>query len=155
MEIRIRPLQTAELSAASILIREVFDTFEAPGYPPEGVETFRRFTAPETLTARLHSGEMSIWGAFCGQQLTGVLASRSPSHISLLFVDTPYHRQGIARALFSVFRDHCLAARPVLRHITVNSSPYAVEIYRRLGFTTTDAELTADGIRYTPMEYPL
>ncbi len=36
---------------------------------------------------------------------------------------------------------------------TVNSSPYAVEIYRRLGFAPTDHEQITNGIRYTPMKY--
>ena len=62
------------------------------------------------------------------------------------------HRQGIARALFSALRDHCRTA-PDTPRITVNSSPYAVEAYRRLGFRATGGERTVDGIRFTPMEY--
>ena len=64
------------------------------------------------------------------------------------------HRQGIARALFSAVRDFC-RTDPAVSRITVNSSPYAVEIYRRLGFTATDAERVTDGIRFTPMTYLL
>ena len=36
---------------------------------------------------------------------------------------------------------------------TVNSSPYAVEIYRHLGFVPTDDEQSVDGLRFTPMQY--
>ena len=36
---------------------------------------------------------------------------------------------------------------------TIHSSPYAVEIYRHLGFVPMDTEQTADGIRYTPMRF--
>ncbi|MGM9541909.1 MAG: GNAT family N-acetyltransferase [Candidatus Limivicinus sp.] len=36
---------------------------------------------------------------------------------------------------------------------TVNSSPYAVEVYRHLGFTPTDTEQLTNGIRYTPMRF--
>ena len=61
-------------------------------------------------------------------------------------------RQGIARALFSTLRDHCRTA-PDTPRITVNSSPYAVGAYRRLGFRATGDERTVDGIRFTPMEY--
>ena len=59
-----------------------------------------------------------------------------------------------ARALFSAVRDFC-RTDPAVSRITVNSSPYAVEIYRRLGFTATDAERVTDGIRFTPMTYLL
>ena len=37
--------------------------------------------------------------------------------------------------------------------ITVNSSPYAVLVYRKLGFVETDTEQLADGMRYTPMKF--
>lgn len=36
---------------------------------------------------------------------------------------------------------------------TVNSSPYAVEVYRHLGFFPTDTEQVTNGIRYTPMRF--
>ena len=36
---------------------------------------------------------------------------------------------------------------------TVHSSPYAVEVYRHLGFVPTDEEQTVDGLRFTPMQY--
>ena len=40
-----------------------------------------------------------------------------------------------------------------VEEITVNSSPYAVEAYRRLGFVDVDNEKLLDGIRFTPMIY--
>ena len=36
--------------------------------------------------------------------------------------------------------------------VTVNSSPYAVEIYRRMGFIPIGTEKTVNGLRFTPME---
>ena len=40
-----------------------------------------------------------------------------------------------------------------IQEFTVNSSPYAVEIYRHLGFEVMDQEQTVNGIRFTPMKY--
>ena len=37
--------------------------------------------------------------------------------------------------------------------LTVNSSPYAAKIYRKLGFVDTDTEQVTNGIRYVPMKY--
>ena len=82
----------------------------------------------------------------------GIIALTRRSHLCLLFVEKACHRQGIARALFSTLRDHCRTA-PDTPRITVNSSPYAVGAYRRLGFRATGDERTVDGIRFTPMEY--
>lgn len=39
------------------------------------------------------------------------------------------------------------------KEFTVNSSPYAVPIYHKLGFRDTDKEQTVDGLRFTPMMY--
>ena len=59
-----------------------------------------------------------------------------------------YHRRGIGKKLFDAMRRDY--AHPVF---TVNSSPYAVEVYRHLGFVPTDEEQSADGLRFTPMQY--
>jgi|GEM_PF-2894443 len=99
------------------------------------------------------SGELRIWGLYDQETLAGVIASRGPSHISLLFVRKEYHRRGIARALLAVAEESCrLSGRS---EITVNSSPYAVEVYHRLGFVDTDKEKVMNGIRFTPMKYTI
>lgn len=79
----------------------------------------------------------------------GVIATRSQgSHIALFFVDGQYHRQGIGRRLFEAVLENSGA-----EVITVNSAPFATEVYHKLGFIDTGAERTDDGIRYTPMKY--
>lgn len=56
--------------------------------------------------------------------------------------------RAIGRRLFEAMR------RDYSRQVfTVNSSPYAVEVYRHLGFTPTDREQSVDGLRFTPMQY--
>ena len=85
---------------------------------------------------------MQSWGAFRRGRLVGIIALTRRSHLCLLFVEKACHRQGIARALFSTLRDHCRTA-PDTPRITVNSSPYAVGAYRRLGFRATGDERTS------------
>jgi len=66
-------------------------------------------------------------------------------------VNTQCHRRGIARKLFeTVINYKSIAGEHTA--VTVNSSPYAVEIYRRLGFEPTDTEQTVNGIRFIPMK---
>ena len=61
-----------------------------------------------------------------------------------------YHRQGIGRQLFEkMLSDYQMQGVGVF---TVNSSPYAVEVYRKLGLEPTDDECITNGIRYTPMK---
>lgn len=71
-----------------------------------------------------------------------------------MFVNKEYHRQGIAKSLFQTVEERC-KSEDNLSKITVNSSPYAIEVYHCLGFFDTDKELTANGIRFTPMFFLL
>lgn len=75
------------------------------------------------------------------------------SHISLLFVKKAYHRKGIAKELVNTIKDLC--KNQGTNSITVNSSPYAVDVYRRLGFKNTDSEKILCKIRFTQMIYLL
>ena len=93
--------------------------------------------------------KLEMFGAYDDEKLVGIIAGQDRlSHICLFFVDAKYQRLGIGRKLWEHILRNSEAAR-----ITVNSSPYAVEIYHRLGFQDLSCEQLADGIRYTPMEY--
>ncbi|MPN64058.1 hypothetical protein SDC9_211829 [bioreactor metagenome] len=100
----------------------------------------------------MSENELYIWGCFDGEKVVGVIAARPPCHIALLFVDKAYHRQGIARCLFNTLKDH-FEADSQHAEITVNSSPYAVEVYHRLGFVDTDTEQIVNGLRFIPMRH--
>lgn len=139
----VRRLPPELLPAACELVRQVFCCFEAPEYSREGIAEFQKTL--ENMDALRH---MPFYGAFHEGELVGVLAMRKPQHISLFFVKEAWHRQGVGRLLFDAMR------RDYAEQVfTVNSSPYAVEIYRHLGFTPTDTEQLTNGIRYTPMRF--
>ena len=84
----------------------------------------------------------------------GMLTLREKKHISLLFVDAAYHRNGIGSALIKFVAKYVVNEEG-LDVLTVNSSPYAVGFYHKRGFRDTDEETIADGIRFTPMELRL
>ena len=135
-------LKVEELDAALKLVWNVFLQYEAPEYSAKGVKEFRKSIGDPKFLATLRT-----YGAFQDERLVGVIATRSGgAHIALFFVDGAYQRQGIGRALF----ERACEDNPG-NTMTVNSSPYAVPIYHRLGFTDTDAEQVTNGLRYTPM----
>ena len=137
----IRRIREPELPAAMDLCWRVFQEFEAPDYPPKGVEAFYTYISNTEQVKHL-----TVFGAWERHQLLGVLAAEG-DHIALFFVDPAVHRQGIGRRLFQTY----LAAGG-WDCVTVHSSPYAVEVYRHLGFSpTAEEQLSPDGIRYTPM----
>ena len=115
----------------------------SPDYSPEGVGEFKRILSDEA-----YINSLKVYGAFYDDKLVGVLAVREPQHISLFFVKAEFQKQGIGRKLFERLKKD--SAEKVF---TVNSSPFAVGIYEKLGFTATDSEQVTNGIRYTPMKY--
>ena len=139
----VRRLTYEEIPQALELCWRVFLEFEAPEYSPEGIAAFRA-----SLDDKERNRKMVFYGAFDGDALVGVLSMREPQHISGFFVDAAYHRRGIGRRLLEAMR------RDYTRQVfTVNSSPYAVEVYRHLEFVPTSGEQTVDGLRFTPMQY--
>lgn len=140
---RIRELRKEEIGEALDLVLRVFQAYEAPDYTEEGVETFYQSVHEEGYLAQLR-----WYGAFAPEGLVGVLATRSGgAHIALFFVEGKRHRQGIGKRLFQAAEADNRSER-----MTVNSSPYAVPVYHRLGFRDTDAEQVVNGLRFTPME---
>ncbi len=115
----------------------VFLEFEAPDYAEEGVLEFRRFIEPDAVDQRVKAGEFLMWEAFREGALLGMIATRPPCHIAMLFVDKQHHRRGVAGALLHAALTHYQTTTEY-RKMTVNSSPYAVEAYRRMGFEPTD-----------------
>lgn len=140
----IKKLTASETQTALDLVWKVFQEYEAPDYSKEGVEEFYRSIHDDSYLAML-----SLYGAFVSEKLVGVIATRSEgTHIALFFVDGEYHRNGIGKKLFQTVLSQCSSNR-----MTVNSSPYAVPVYHKLGFTDTDTEQVINGLRFTPMEF--
>ena len=138
----VRLLTIAEIPMALALALRVFMRFEAPDYSQDGVDTFRNTLAEAGFAERI-----TCYGAFEDSVLVGMLATRQDGlHITLFFVEEACQRRGIGRLLFEQ-----ALAQAAGRVLTVNASPYAVEIYQHLGFQAVMEEQLMHGIRFTPM----
>lgn len=139
----VRRLYPEEIQEALDLCWEVFLQFEAPEYSEEGIKEFRK-----SLDDKERTKQLRFYGAFDGDELVGMLCMREVQHIGGFFVKADYHRKGIGRSLFETMKlDYDK------QEFTVNSSPYAVEVYKHLGFEAVDEEQTVNGIRFIPMKY--
>ncbi len=143
------------LKGALDLVWEVFEEYEAPDYEEMGVKTFRHFIEYSSIVQKVNAGEMKFWGCYQNNYLIGVIAIREGQHISLLFVRGKFHRLGAASMLVNVAIASIASNKPSTPVVTVNSSPYAVDFYKAIGFVAIDEEQKRDGIRYTPMRRPL
>ena len=134
-----------EIDEAVNLVTEVFMQYEAPDYSQEGVDNFFKTALYDADFMK----SLTIYGAYEGQTLVGVVATRSEGrHIALFFVDGAHHRRGIGRMLFEEVKKNAPT-----KEITVNSSPFAKDFYHRLGFIDMSEEQTVTGIRFIPMQY--
>ena len=136
---KIKVVEQTERDTAIELIHSVFMEFEAPDYSKQGVETF--------MNTALYNNEfldlLMMYGAYVDEKLVGIIATRNNgNHITFFFVDGKFHRQGIGRALFNVAMQNSTSDE-----ITVNASPYAGEIYHKLGFVYTATEQVDNGGR--------
>ena len=140
----IKKLSKNELEIALEMVWKVFCEYEAVNYPESGKEAFYRAIHSEEYLAMLE-----VYGAFCDEKIVGIMATRNEgAHVALFFVDGKYHRKGIGKKLWEAVLSNTSA-----NLITVHSSLYAAEVYKKLGFYQTDSIKEDCGIQYIPMEY--
>ena len=154
-QLQYREIKQEELPETLDLVRKVFDEFESPYYSKEGVSSFYKFIDINNILEQYTNSSLYFYGCFVNDTIVGMIAIKDFIHISLLFVDKQYHKQGIARNLFDHIIEISQEKNPSLKTITVNSSPYAVEVYHKFGFIDVSSEQVVDGIRFTPMELKL
>lgn len=154
-EIIIRKITGDEVESAMALALEVFMQFEAPDYPAEGVETFKRdIVENQEYLANARRGICPVYGAFDGNKIVALMGMRSnKTHINLVFTKKEYHRKGIATAIFRYLLNDILRENPALDALTLNSSPYGLPFYLAIGFIPLSQEQEMNGIRFTPMKY--
>jgi GNAT superfamily N-acetyltransferase len=152
--VQYRLMTPADAPVICDMVERVFRKFVAPGYTDEGVRAFLEYAQPELLRIRLEDDHFTLV-ATLDEVIVGMIEVRQYRHVSLLFVDCAYQRRGIARQLMTCALDICRQNTPMLREVTVNSSPYAQPVYGRMGFHPTRPEQVKSGVRYIPMALPV
>lgn len=147
-EYKIEELKLDDLEESLKVIEETFMKFEAPDYSEEGIKSFFKFANYESLKEKLNDN-MKMYVAIVNGKIVGVIAYRDNSHINLLFVIEEYQYNGIAKALYRLFFENCKNAGAT--KITVNSSPYAHNVYLKFGFIDDFEIQEVDGIKFYPM----
>lgn len=130
---------------------ETFLIFEAQEYSEEGIESFRDFISDQWLKKMFLKGEYQMIVALDNGKIIGFITVRNEHHISLLFVDKEYHRQGVGKTLIQKVGEYLITEMGV-DYMTVDSAPYAVEFYHKLGFWDLAPVQHKQGIIYTSMK---
>ena len=146
----VRKAEIDEWEDAMALAWRVFEKFDAKDYTEEGVNSFLNFISDNGLYKMFITGEYKLFVAESGGKIVGVSSLRMRNHISLLFVDESFHHIGVGRKLIDFMIDY-LHNEEKLDYCTVNSAPYAIGFYHKLGFEDLGKEQENEGIKFVPM----
>ena len=149
-EITYRAAYRSEWDICMDLAWRTFLKYEAPEYSDEGISNFKAFVYDDVLKNMFHNGSYQLFVAVKDGVIIGIISLRDNNHISLLFVESKHHRQGVGRGLINKLAEY-LYTEMGQTSMTVNAAPYAVEFYHKVGFEDTGKEQESSGIRFTPM----
>ncbi|HHT95546.1 MAG TPA: GNAT family N-acetyltransferase [Clostridiaceae bacterium] len=150
--ITYRKAKPEDIYPAFELALRVFMEFEAPDYEQDAVVRFKSDCIDnEEYINNYVTGKHLMYVALEGNKIVGLVNERGNGHISMLFVDGSYHRQGIATTLMNNIV--CDLKLRGFDRITLNSSPYGLPFYKHYGFKPIDTEQKKDGFIYIPMAY--
>jgi len=151
---KVRPLKPGDEVEVCNLVARSFNEFIAPGFSEVGIEEFYRYVNPRALHKRWRTGYHVILAEY-HELIIGVVEVKKRRHISMLYVEKTYHRNGIASELLEKALGYILSSAPKTKEVTVNSSQYAKPFYEREGFRKTDEEKVIHGIVHIPMALAL
>ena len=150
MAFEIRWARESEWTPAMKMIWRTFLEYDGKDYTDEGIRNFFQFITDDDLYVSFLKGKYQMMVALADGKIIGAGSIRSRNHLSLLFVDGAYHRRGVGSAIMSRLCDY-LQREAGERYISLKAAPYAVDFYRKLGFTTVRPEEEYSGIRVTSM----
>lgn len=148
-------MKAGEETEVSRMVETVFSKFVAPDFNKMGINEFMRYIQPAYILNRaLFRSSFFITAKYNGK-IVGLIEMKNNDHISLLFVDENHHNKGIAKSLFKQALLISLARDKNITEITVNASPYAVKIYKQMGFKAEGVEKEVNGVIFCPMKFVL
>jgi GNAT superfamily N-acetyltransferase len=148
----IRSLVPADIPAAAALLRRAAGEFILHESTPADGAVFLAEQGEEGMRGFLAKGYVYHVAEVDGT-LAGFIAIRERSHVYSLYVDSRFHRRGIARRLWETAKQAALGpGHP--NAFTVNASNHALPFYASLGFVPT-APTQVGIVRYNPMRLVL
>jgi predicted GNAT family N-acyltransferase len=146
--ISYRLIKPGEEEETFSIIDRGFNFFVREDFSPEGIDEFYRAIRDMVFN---HPPNHFIMIAVSKSRIVGMIDIKKNCHISIFFVEPSQIGQGIGGCLLDNALAICRRKKPDLKEIEVHSSPWAVPVYRKLGFNATGPEQESNGIRFTRM----
>lgn len=147
MTISVRPATVSDGSAISRLIHSLAAYIE-DGIVNPAIGSYFNTITPDAISERIAAPGFLYIVAEDPEGVCGVAGLRDSRHVYHLFVRREMHRQGLARKLWEQLRNSSNSS-----FFTVNSSLYAVPVYRQLGFVPVGEKQSRNGVTVQPMIY--
>lgn len=143
----IKKAQLEDLEEISSLAKRIYLKYNSSLDTDEGVNNILTFINHDNILIRTYIDGSLILKAIKNNTIIGFIEIRNYNHISLLFIDDKYFRLGIAKKLFEQAKDMMPSDK-----YSVNSSDYAIEFYKKLGFVAVyDNIKVENGVHFHPM----
>ena len=149
--IQYRFMQAGEEEEICSLAIRVFKEFVAHQYSEQDKEAFLKYVEPKCLSKRFYEDSFVLVAAI-KEKIVGMIELVSNSRISLFFVEGHLQKIGIGKELLKKSVEICRIKNPVLTEISVNSSPNAMDIYKKLAFSVMDSDKEKNSIRFAAKE---
>ncbi len=145
-KLKIRPANINDIEAIAAVIAPFVDDVISSD---EGRERFK----PHMLKDIFQRPLIHYFVAEMNGEIVGNLAYIEPSHVMHYFLKAEYQGQGYGRQMWNFLEHEILKNDPDV--ITVNSSFFALEIYKKFGFDVAGESTKNWGIQYIPMKKAL
>ncbi|MEI0581348.1 GNAT family N-acetyltransferase [Brachyspira pilosicoli] len=145
----IKKAQTEDLHEISNLAKKIYLKYNSSLDTDEGKSNILTFINYDNILMRTYIDGSLILKAIDIKKnaIIGFIEIRNYNHISLLFIDDEYFRLGLGKELFEKVKDIIKSDK-----YSVNSSDYAVEFYKKLGFVAIyDTIKIENGVHFHPM----
>lgn len=147
----VRTVKPEEILPALHLVWEVYASDLAPLQSPEAVAGFQDLIRYPNIEPRIRRGEITLFGAWEGDDLRGVSGIDRSGEILLFYVRKEYQRQKTGRQLMQAMYMFC-AQVLVITRITIKAPPSSAAAMNYLGFRETAPAVQTGSSVYVPME---
>lgn len=135
------------------LVRTCFDEFVSTDCTKAGIIFFYEFIDIEVFRKRNQFETFTYIAKNNLGLIVGMIEVKNDGHICLLFVHKDYQSKAIGYHLFKKAKDYFMKYGKDKVKMTVNSSIYAFDIYKKYGFTAVSNQKTLNGINFIEMEF--
>lgn len=143
-----RTASIEDLEPILVLILLCSEKFILPGVSDQGKRIYLESHSPEKMAERLETYEYLV-ATNSADEIIGVVGMKDRTHLFHLHVHPLYHQQGLGKKLWLLAKAHAEDAGAI-KEFTVNSSKYAIDFYKKLGFEE-QGEQVKNGFAYYPM----